>query len=101
MADTIISVFYTNVKELCRRKHIKMSEIEKKLDVSAGYLSRLYKANNESLTLANAYKIAEILDVDLMSLMRGYVSTPKRIEKVNEEIESLQKELAMLTLENN
>lgn len=57
---------YENTKALARLRGIKVSEVEKQIGVSVGYLSRTSKC----LTVEKTYKIATLFGVTIDSLIK-------------------------------
>lgn len=57
---------YDNTRALSKIKRIPMAEIERKIDVSAGYLSRI-----KNIGIEKIMQIARILDVSIDELVNG------------------------------
>ena len=69
---TLVSadILYNNIKNLVHKKKIKMETLESDCDLSIGYISRLYKANNfESMSLGSWIKISNMLGITLQDLL--------------------------------
>lgn len=69
MNNKISLIIYENAKRLVKEKGISMSSIEDTLQVSRGYFSRR-KQNGSTMSVDNAFDIAEILGVTLDELCK-------------------------------
>lgn len=58
---------YENTKALSKIKRIPMAEIEEKIDVSTGYLSKASK----KLSIEKVMRLANVLDVSIDELING------------------------------
>ena len=57
---------YQKIKELCKEKKVSINKLEQDLGFARGYVSKL---NTSSPSIENAKKIADYLDVDILSLL--------------------------------
>ena len=81
-----------NIKALCRLNNVKISELEKELGRSKGYINHV----KEDIRLSEVLKIADRFEVSLEELMNG--DYPKQLnEKLKDEkIDKLKSELREL-----
>jgi len=79
------------VKFICKDKGIKISDLEKKIGVSKGYISRL-KQGTKEIGLFKAYKIANILGCNLNDLIESETWKDARIKELQKELDELMKE---------
>ena len=84
-----ITNFYNNVKYICKSKGMQIGDLEKKVGISPGYLSRLCSESKE-LSVFKAYKIATILEWDLMDLLETEVWKEYRTNELKEELAKLE-----------
>ena len=89
MANDIVVNFYTNVKFLCKEKGLQLNEIETKIGVSAGYLSRVV-GGRKDLGIIKAYHIAELLETPLTDLLEKALWKKYRIKELKAELEALE-----------
>lgn len=81
--------FYNNVKFISKDKGIPIGELEKKVNVSPGYLSRMCSESKE-LSVFKAYRIAQILEWNLMDLLETEVWKEFRIKELKKELAELE-----------
>ena len=62
MTDSLVN---KNIKTLCKENHIPLAEMEKKMGVSTGYLSRRKNLSAQAVLIA-----AETLNVNMEDLMK-------------------------------
>lgn len=67
--NEISLIIYQNVKRLAKEKDIRIGELENKIQVSLGYLSRVQK-NNYEISVEKVFQIAEIFEISLDELCR-------------------------------
>lgn len=78
---SISKIVASNIIYLGKFRDIKIKDIEKKLDVSPGYISRCVKGN-KNLSVDIAYRAALLFDVDIMDLiLSDYEVLWKEIQK--------------------
>lgn len=68
------SNFIKNVYYISKLKNFNIGEIEKKAEVSKGYLSRQLKSENPTISLEVAYKISKEINISLDTLVCGDLS---------------------------
>ena len=91
---------YENVKYICLQKGIRISDVEKGIGSSPGYLSRTAA---HSMPCGKLISIGNLLDISLDELTdENYIHEHRkneitaRIESLKEEMESLKRELEQL-----
>lgn len=57
---------HKKIKAICKKKNIRISQLESDLGFAKGYISKLSKS---SPSIDNAMKIARYLDVDVKELV--------------------------------
>lgn len=82
---------HDNLRYLARAKNIKISDLEREMNVSNGYISR-----GKGLSLMSVYRASKLLGVSMEYLIEKDYSKSERIEAVKTEIERLEKELEVL-----
>ena len=61
---------YPNIKRLCKRKGVRIGELEKRIGVSAGYFSRVTSTHGEKcIGIDKVISVANELGVDLTDLL--------------------------------
>lgn len=81
--------FYMNTIFLCKEKGILIGELEKKVGISPGYLSRLC-SESKQLSVFKAYRIAQILEYNLVDMLEKEIWKPIRIKELEAELEALK-----------
>lgn len=62
----------TNIAVLIKEKGLRIGELENRVGISAGYISKMTKADNESMPgIDLIYKLAQELEVSVEALVRG------------------------------
>ena len=84
--------FFSNIKCVCKEKGIKIGELERSVNISKGYLSRMRK-EGKGITLANAYFLAKQIDIPLDDLLNKDISKERRIKELEEELAMLKNEV--------
>ena len=80
--------FYKNIKYLAKRYGVKMGDIEDRIGVSRGYISR-----TKDISVFKANKIARELDIELTDLLEKDLCNEIEAQEIKEEIERLQEML--------
>jgi transcriptional regulator with XRE-family HTH domain len=62
-------IFLSNINYLCEQKKIKKSELEKEVEISVGYLSRLEKEDDVAPKISLVDAVAQKLEIDIDSLI--------------------------------
>lgn len=87
--------FCKNVKSVCKEKGLKLGEAENKCGCSAGYIARTL-ANSSSMPLGTALKFCAVLGESIEDMCRLDYETYYEQKAVELQIETLQKEIAVL-----
>ena len=87
--------FYWNVKALSKSKGIHISDIEKEIGFSKGYLSR-YASRGMTVSIYDGCRIAEMLGVRLMDLIEKDFARDYKEQCLQDKIDQLQEELRVL-----
>lgn len=87
----LLRIFSRNARYICKNKGISIGELEEKVGVSKGYLSRL-ESSKKAMSLANLWKIAQILETSIDNLLNENMMIKYRIQELEEELKSLKKE---------
>ena len=70
--DDVQYIVGTNVRKVCKEKHIKMMEFAEEIDMSYEYLRHIVSPGGQkSLSFYSMYKIAKILGVSMDELCEG------------------------------
>lgn len=80
-----------NATTFCKLKGLPIYDLEKAVDVSRGYISRIRK-NQYKMTVETAYAIAKFLDVSIEDLFTGKSIKEYRIAELKAEIERIRSE---------
>ena len=80
----------SNVKYLCKKNNISIGWVEKEVGVSAGYLSRM--KGRKMLPIDSAYKIAEVLGIEMQDLISPSLAKQARIAELEAELAELKQE---------
>ena len=83
--------FFRNLRIVCKNKGIQIGELETIVGVSIGYISRMEK-NGKSISLRNAYSLANIVGVTLDDLLRKDMFKEMRIKELEEELKKLKED---------
>lgn len=83
--------FFSNIKYLCKEKEISIGDLEESVGVSKGYLSRM-KKDCKSISLCNAYLLAQSIGVSLDDLLKQDMCRKSRIKELEEELARLKAE---------
>ena len=81
--------FFRNIRFVCKNKGIQIGELETIVGVSLGYISRMEK-NGKSISLRNAYSLANIVGVTIDDLLRKDFFKEMRIKELEEELKKLK-----------
>lgn len=77
-AEYLNDLFVKHIKVLCNKHNVSISDLEKSIDVSKGYFSRL-KNTKSSISLDKLYYIADYLKIDLGEVINLELSlTPQQ-----------------------
>jgi len=90
-----MSRLHDNLRYSAMAKGIKISDLEKEMDVSPGYISR-----EKALSLRSVYRASKFLDIPMETLIEEDLSTACKIEAIRKEIERLTIELDKLMEED-
>ena len=70
--DDVQYIIGTNVRKVCKEKHINMMEFAEEIDISYEYVRHIVSPGGQkSLSFYSMYKIAKILDVSMDELCDG------------------------------
>lgn len=98
-----IDILYENVKNYATLNNLKLGDIEKKLGVHPGYLSRQKK--NPTMSVELVLSLAKILGVRFEDLISTDLYKAKMIEesrkRIEAKIEALKKELRLYDTDSN
>lgn len=92
----------SNLNYLLKKYGLRMGELESLLKISAGYISRTVKENsNKRLSIDVLWKIAELFEVDLVTLISTDLNVPNNnIEIVIEFMRKLRKKTESYEIES-
>ena len=85
----LLRIFSLNVRYLCKQKGIHIGDLESKIGVSKGYISRLV-SSEKAMNLANLWNISKILETSMGDLMNEDMAIEHRIQELEEEIKTLK-----------
>ena len=85
----LLRIFSLNVRYLCKQKGIRIGDLESRIGVSKGYISRLV-SSEKAMSLANLWKIAQILETSIDDLLNEDMAIEHRIQELEEEIKTLK-----------
>lgn len=92
---TISEIAYQNIKFLCKKKGVPLVDIEKRILISVGWMSRAQKRN--AIRLRDVQIASEMLDVPITNILSGNLEMAERISELKEEIKAKQYELEVLS----
>lgn len=76
--DDVQFIVGTNVRKMCREKHINMMEFAEEIDISYEYVRHIVSPGGQkSLSFYSMYKIAKILGVSMDELCEGIFDDEK------------------------
>lgn len=87
-ANELIQVFSRNARLLCKRKGIKIGELEKSIGASQGYLARM-ELNGGSPNLYKMYMTSKALGVSIDDLLDWDLPAKLKVSELREELKSL------------
>ena len=85
----LLARFSTNTRYLCKQKGKNIGELEEKLGVSRGYLSRVTNSK-KAIKLSSIYMTAKILEVSIDDLFNEDLMITNRIRELEEELNKLK-----------
>lgn len=88
---TISEIIAKNARAICRRRKIPIHELEQKIGVSQGYLSRI--KGKSTLSIDAGYAIADQLGVSMEYLMSEDIARKLRIAELKKELALLEQEV--------
>ena len=83
-------IFYENIKYLCWQKGIPIGQLEKRINVSAGYISRTANGGVKGIHLDHAVEISKILEIPLEELIYREIGKEIRIKELEDELRVLK-----------
>jgi len=76
--DDVQFIIGTNVRRMCKEKHVSLMEFAEEIDISYEYLRHIVSIGGQkSLSFYSMYKIAKILDVGMDDLCEGIFDDKK------------------------
>lgn len=91
-----------NIKYLCKKNKVKLTELEKMIGVSQGYLSRFARKDGQKLRGIPAYKLNELsllMHISMDELWRRDFAKEAEKEELLSQIAEAQKKLASIERE--
>lgn len=77
--DDVQFIVGTNVRKMCKDKHINLMEFSEEIDISYEYLRHIVSIGGQkSLSFYSMYKIAKILGVSMDDLCEGIFDDDKK-----------------------
>lgn len=94
--------FVNNLNYLLKRCGLRVGELENLLQISAGYISRTVKENsNKRISIDVVWKIAELFEVDLRTLLETDMNVPdNNVELIIEFMSKLRNKTETYELES-
>ena len=86
--------FFENLKWYCKNKGIRIGDLEQSIDVSKGYLSRLY--GKSTLSVGKAYQIAQMFGVSLDDMLTKSIWKEEKERELREKIHALEEDMERL-----
>ena len=91
--------FANNVRATCKSKGILIGDLEIRIGMQRGHLSRLASGHVENLRLNDAIKIANLLELPIEELIYCDYGNKVAMDELNERIRKLGEELLSATAE--
>lgn len=92
------NILQKNISSLVKKNGLKMSELEDALELSSGYISRtLNEGSNKRMSLDLAWKIAQLLNSDLNTMMTVDLQGKKELHGNNALVVDFIKKLTQKT----
>lgn len=82
--DDIQYIVGTNVRKMCKEKHVNLMEFSEEINISYEYLRHIVSIGGQkSLSFYSMYKIAKILGVSMDDMCEGIFDDDKTKSKIN------------------
>lgn len=85
-------LFVLNTKYLCRKRKIKLKDLEERIGVSQGYLNQTLNSGSVSLRFETVLKIIDELDVSVDEMLSEDFEKQERIRQLERELRILRGE---------
>lgn len=82
--DDVQFIVGSNVRKICKEKHVNLMEFSEEIDISYEYLRHIVSIGGQkSLSFYSMYKIAKILGVSMDEMCEGIFDEESNYNRVN------------------